>query len=338
MMGERRFRVVFVAIMMRMGSHIFLVNQENFETSVEHGVYATTKVKFPRVDAEVVAGMETVNPGDLVFFYVRNRGIMGLWKATSRSFLDEGLDLWGETGKYPYAICFEPIIRDFRRPVASNDIYDLRDTGKLWTFDLGMVSNKNHYTITKDEAREIIRLLLRNNPISSTPVPVRKPYKESGLRLPMQLNTNRRGQIEYEGFLNAWFMRSFSKGELKSLVGDYEDFLNFVPTSFNRVMDIFLTHVTNIDGMDVLHKLTCMELKTRVGTEEDLRQLVRYEDWLARKLANGDHEMVQSILVAFDFQEQALEYVRKRKVIDEKTVRLLRYRVTQDDIDLEEIE
>ena len=264
-------RQVLVAIMLRMGSHIFLVNQENFEKCIENGVYAATKVQLPRVDAEVVAGMETVNPGDLVFFYVRNSGIRGLWKATSRSFLDEGLDLWGETGKYPYAICFEPIIRDFRRPVASNDIYDLRDAGKLWTFDLGMVRNKNHYTITKDEAREIIRLLLRNNPISSAPVPIRKPHKESELQLPIQLNTDRRGRIEFEGFLNAWFMRSFSRGKLKSLVGDYEDFLNFVPTSFNRVMDIFLTHVTNIDGIDVPHKLTCMELKTRVGTEEDLR-------------------------------------------------------------------
>jgi len=61
---------------------------------------------------------------------------------------------------------------------------------------------------------------------------------------------------------------------------------------------------------------------------------------LVRKLANGDNEMVQSILVAFDFQDKVLEYVQKRRTIEEKTVRLLKYRVTkeQNDIILTEVE
>jgi len=50
--------------------------------------------------------------------------------------------------------------------------------------------------------------------------------------------------------------------------------------------------------------------------------------------------MVQSILVAFDFQDKVLEYVQKRRLIEEKTVRLLQYRVAreQEDIRLTEIE
>jgi hypothetical protein len=49
--------------------------------------------------------------------------------------------------------------------------------------------------------------------------------------------------------------------------------------------------------------------------------------------------MVQSILVAFDFQDKVLEYVRRRKIIEEKTVRLLKYRVTEkrDGITLVEV-
>jgi hypothetical protein len=317
-----------------------MASEENFQKCLEHGVYGATKVSLERVNSEIIAGMETIKAGDFIFFYVRNHGVHGLWKATSSPFVDDGIDIWGEAGKYPYAVCFEPVVRHFPKPIALNDIFDLRDTGKVWTFDLGMVRNKNHYPITKDEARELTRLLLRNNPISYSPTPIPKPYAKSEAQLPIQLDTDRSGHVNFEGYLNAWFIRSFAGGGLKSLIGEYEDFLNFVPTSFNSVMDIFLTHVTNVDGIDVLHKFTCMELKTPVGTEEDLRQLVRYEDWLARKLANGDHEMVQSILVAFDFQAGALEYVRKRKRIDEKTVRLIRYRVTEDkqDILLDEIE
>ena len=49
--------------------------------------------------------------------------------------------------------------------------------------------------------------------------------------------------------------------------------------------------------------------------------------------------MVQSILVGFDFDDKVLEYVQKRRQIEEKTVRLLKYRVNgkQDDLILSEV-
>jgi len=140
--------------------------------------------------------------------------------------------------------------------------------------------------------------------------------------------------------LNAWFMRSFVNGKLKEIIGEYRDYLNYVPTSFNKVMDIFLTHVTSVDGIDVLHNFTCIELKTGICTEENLNQIIKYENWLVRKLAGGDSEMVQSVLVGFDFQERVMEYVQKRKLIEEKTVRLLKYKVNskQNDLILTEVE
>ncbi|MFC1965013.1 hypothetical protein ACFLWG_03320 [Chloroflexota bacterium] len=81
-------------------------------------------------------------------------------------------------------------------------------------------------------------------------------------------------------------------------------------------------------------------MKTGICTDEDLNQIIKYENWLVRKLAGGDSEMVQSMLVGFDFQDKVLEYVRKRRLIEEKSVRLLRYRVTPDqgDIILSEVE
>jgi hypothetical protein len=81
-----------------------------------------------------------------------------------------------------------------------------------------------------------------------------------------------------------------------------------------------------------------VELKTGVCTEENLNQVVRYENWLTRKLANGDSEMVQSILISFDFDDKVREYVQKRKLIEEKTVRLLKYRVDQEKQDITLVE
>jgi len=324
-----------------MGNHIFLASQENFEKCLEYGVYGGIYHSFERTNAEIIAGFEAIIPGDFIFFHVKNIGIYGLWKATSRPFLDEERDVWGRKDQlYPYRVCFEPSIRYFPKPIVLSDILDLRDKGKIWTFDLGTITKKSHQPITTEEGKELIRLLLRNNPIFYPITSISEPFLATEDTLPLKLETDRRGQIKIEGYLNAWFMRSFAQGKLKSLIGEYYDFLNYVPTAFNTVMDIFLTHVTEVDGVDVLHKFTCIELKTGTCTEENLNQIIKYENWLVRKLAGGDTEMVQSILVAVDFQDKVLEYVEKRKLIEEKTVRLLRYRVNseQNDVTLTEVE
>lgn len=83
----------------------------------------------------------------------------------------------------------------------------------------------------------------------------------------MDLTSGQGGRVRYEGWLNAWFMRSLASGELKDLLGDYREFLNLVPTTFNKVMDIFLTHVTTVDSIDILHKYTCIELKSDRDTD-----------------------------------------------------------------------
>jgi len=320
-----------------MGNHIFLVSQENFKECIKHGTYGGTSQPLERINSEIIASFHAIKPDDFIFFYVRNIGIYGLWKATSLPFFDTG----GFLGdKYPYRVCFEPSIRYFPRPVVMSDIMDLQDKGKIWTFDLGAMRQKNHNPITTDEGKELIRLLLRNNPVFQNVTQIVEPATKSNNALPLSLAVDNKGHIKYEGYLNAWFMKSFVNGKLRETIGDYRDFLNYVPTSFNKVMDIFLTHVTSVDGVDVLHNFTCIELKTGACKEEDLNQIIRYENWLVRKLAGGDNEMVQSILVGFDFQDKVLEYVQKRKLIEEKTVRLLKYRITpeQDDIILSEIE
>jgi len=323
-----------------MGSHIFLSTERNFKICLECGVYGGIFHPLERTNSEIIAGFEAIKPGDFIFFYVKNIGVYGLWKVISQAFFDE-FDIWKEEGRsFPYKVCFEPTIRQFSRPVALSDILDLRDKGKIWAFDLGPFTKKSHQPITTEESKELLRLLLRNNPIFKSVTPIPKPYSSNGVILPLKLEADRKGQIKIEGYLNAWFMRSFAQGKLKDIIGEYHDFLNYVPTSFNTVMDIFLTHITTIDSVDILHKFTCMELKTGVCTEDDLNQIVKYENWLVRKLANGDSEMVQSMLVAFDFQDKVLEYVRKRRLIEEKTVRLLKYQVIaeRDDIILTEVE
>ena len=323
-----------------MGSHIFLAGQENFKKCLEFGLYGSASQPLERIDSEVIAGFEAIKPGDFIFFYVRNVGVYGLWKATSFPFFDDN-NIWdNKEQKYPYRVCFEPSIRHFPRPIGLSDILDLQDKGRIWTFELGAMRLKNHNPITTDESKELIRLLLRNNPIFRSVEIIPNPYQKKDSDLLLSLATDGKGRIKYEGYLNAWFMKNFALGKMKEIIGEYADFLNYVPTSFNKVMDIFLTHVTSVDGVDILHNFTCIELKTGICVEENLNQIIKYENWLVRKLASGDNEMVQSILVGYDFHDKVLEYVQKRKLIEEKVVRLLKYRVdaVQNDITLHEVE
>ncbi len=324
-----------------MAGHIFVTSSENFELCKQKGICGDAEHTHERTNAELLARFETLQKGDFVFFYVTGiQGIYGLWKVSNKPFYDN-TPIWiSESQVYPYRTCIEPYIRDFPKPVDMSDIYDLMDKGKIWTFELGKFGrSKNHHTITTEESKEFVRLLLRNNPVFKPvkAIPNAHPYRNNPL--PLKLETDHKGFLKYEGYLTAWFMRMFSNGALKDIFGEYSDCLCNVPTSFNKEMDIFLTHITKVDGLDILHKYSVMELKRDLANEDDLAQLIRYENWLIRKMAEGDSEMVQSVIVAFDFANEVIGYVSKRKSLEQKTVRLFKYSVNKkiNDIEIKEI-
>lgn len=323
-----------------MGAHIFLVGEDNFKVCVNRGVYGCVMPNTEWNKAEVIAGILSIQPDDLVFFYVKNKGIYGLWKVAGEPYFDK-TKVWSSNKQlFPYRLSFDTAVGRFSQPISLNDVLDLRDKGQVWTFDLNPVQQKNQYKITTNEARELLRLLLRNNPVGQERSVIPDPYvPESKNKVSIDLASGESGQVKYEGWLNAWFMRSLARGELKELLGDYREFLNLVPTTFNKVMDIFLTHVTTIDSVDVIYKFTCIELKVDRANEKDLAQILRYEDWLARKLAAGDKEMIQTVLVARRFTDGVIEYVKNRRHIEEKSVRLIVYSVTEDNqsVDLQEV-
>jgi hypothetical protein len=154
--------------------------------------------------------------------------------------------------------------------------------------------------------------------------------QEQKAKIDIHLTSGHGGRVRYEDWLNGWFMRSLANGELKDLLGDYREFLNLVPTTLNKVMGIFLTHVITVESIDILHKYTCIELKADRATEEDLAQMLKYQDWLDRKLGSGDNEMIQSVLVARRFSDGVVDYVKNRQLIEERAIRLIAYQVTED--------
>lgn len=325
-----------------MGAHILLVGADNFDICIERGVYGCVLPAKEWNQAEVVAGISSMQRGDLIFFYVKNRGVYGLWQVAGVPFFDT-VKIWrDDTQIFPYRFTFEPIVGNFPSPVTLNDVLELRDQGLIWTFDLNPVQQKNQYKITMAEAEKLLRLLLRNNSLRTLPREINKPYAvpDTAHEIEIDLTSDRNGKIKYEGWLNAWFMKSFSFGKLSHIFGGYNEFINLVPTTYNKVMDIFLTHSERIGSVDVMYKYTCIELKADRADEEDLAQLLRYEKWLAQKLASGDFDMIQSVLVAHRFTNEVLDYVKRRNDIEAKKVKMIKYELDGQPLDvfLEELQ
>jgi hypothetical protein len=312
-----------------MSAHVFLVSEDNFEICINRGVYGCVLPSTEWNKAEIIAGIFSIQPNDLVFFYVKNRGVYGLWKVVGEPYFDLTKVWPNDQQFFPFRFSFEPIVSHFPTPISLNDVLDLHDKGRIWTFDLNPVQQKNQYKITTNEARELLRLLLRNNPIQQEPRNVAEPYIPLD---PQKIDIDFssicvNGRIRYEGWLNAWIMRSLARCELKDQFGEYKEFINLVPTSFNKVLDVFLTHVTTIDSIEIVYKYTCIELKIDRASEQDLTQILRYEKWLSHKLAQGDDQMIQSVLIAKHFSDGVLDYVNKRNRIEEKSVNLMKYEV-----------
>lgn len=128
-----------------MGAHVFLVGEDNFEVCIRHGVYGCVMPSTEWNKAEIVAGILSIQPGDLVFFYVKNRGVYGLWKVIGAPYFDETKVWANDQQLFPYRFSFEPAVGYFSKPVSLSDVLDLRDKGRIWTFDLNPVQQKNQY-------------------------------------------------------------------------------------------------------------------------------------------------------------------------------------------------
>ena len=116
-----------------MGAHILLTSEANFAVCASRGVYGCVMPAKEWNKAEIVAGILSIQPSDLVFFYVKNQGVYGLWRVLGTPYFD-GTRIWADDKQlFPYRISFEPAVGHFPKPVSLSDVLDLRDKGRIWT-------------------------------------------------------------------------------------------------------------------------------------------------------------------------------------------------------------
>ena len=320
-----------------MAVHIFVVSEENFEVCIRRGLAAIPGGTKPDINDQLISRMVMIRPGDRILFYIKGKKeIRGVYRSVDRVFYDE-TPVWSlpENKVFPYRIKIDNSENVFDQPLFLSDIYDLRDSGKLWTFSLERPSGRGNsmFAISDVEFEEILQLYLKVNQVFNEPQHIKEPYRHIDPNSLEKLHFISNGQPKYESTLASLFLNSLSNNEYFQIFGVYSDYLAYVPTSFQKEIDALLFH-THPKRNDIIVAYTIVELKRDTFTEDGLSQLLRYEDWFLKKRVNGDSRAVRTVAIAKSFSEGVIEYLQKRERLEGKKAILMQYNVTDYKLNL----
>jgi hypothetical protein len=214
-------------------------------------------------------------------------------------------------------------------------MYDLRDTGRLWTFSLERARGSNSmFSISDGEFDEILRLYFKANQIVAEPEAIAEPFRHVEPNLLARLTFDEEGRPKYESTVASLVLDGFSRGQYQDVFGAYSDYLAYVPTSFQKEIDLVLLHSLPNDATTVV-AYSIVELKRDRFTRESLSQLLRYEDWFLKRRVGGDSRAIRTVAVARSFDSDVVDYLKSREQMEGKTVNLLRYRFDVGQLRLE---
>ncbi len=307
--------------------HIFAVDEENFKICTERGLAAIPGLIKDATNDSLLSRMAIIRKGDLLLFYVvGKKELRGVYKTKEKAFFDES-KVWPENDKnqiYPYRVPFETSQFTFKNPIYLSDIYDLKDQGLIWTFTLHRPNGTPNalFSITKQEFDQVLKLFLKVNFFYQHPHPIPNPYPYFKPGISHKLTFDDSGKPKYEATLMSLLLDGFVDFRFTEIFGNYDDYVSYVPTSFNKEIDILLIH-NNPLRKDEIIGYTIIEVKNGSFDEKALSQILRYEEWFLKKRVNGDHNMIRTVAIAKTFSKKVIDYLQKRKVYEGKSVLLL---------------
>lgn len=323
--------------------HIFVMTETNYEVCVRKGLTAVpSKIDKPNVNDGLISRMSLIRKGDLILFYlVGIKEIHGVFKALERPFYDDTF-VWEPNPKdkdahqvYPYRVRFDNSDFNFKKPVNLSDIYDLKDNGLIWTFTLNRPNGTGNslFAITETEYKEILNIFLKINAMYSEPQQIREPYRYFKPGLYPHLTFDDNSQPKYESTLMSLLLDGFATNQYENIFGKYSDYVAYVPTSFNKEIDILLLHSSPIAPYQIT-AYNIIEVKNAIFDEKGLSQLLKYEDWFLKKRVNGDYNMIRTTAIAPSFSKKVKEYISQRREYEGKEVLLLKFLNTYNGLEL----
>lgn len=310
-----------------MSVHVFTVNEENYEICCQRGLVGLPEPKESRSRDNIFDGLLSrlacIKEDDYILMYIIGaKELRGVWRADGFPFYDQ-TQVWTDR-VYPFRCRIKPSEFCFENPLKLNDINDLRNNGKIWTWSLQRASGSNSmFSMSDYEFHIIISEYLKINPFSMNTwrIPVPYPYHESNIRSCLHTDSE---NLRYEYSVMTHLNHGFASAEFKEIFGNYTDFLSYVPTNIGREMDILLMY-SHPNDKNVVLSYDIIEVKRDEFDEKALSQLIDYESWFLHKKVSGDQNMVRTTAIAQSFSSDIVEYIEKRTAIENKPIKLIKY-------------
>lgn len=315
-----------------MAVHIFSVTEENYKICTQRGLVGLPEPKEGRSRDNIFDGllsrMTAIRDSDHILLYIiGTKELRGLWQAEGRAFYEEST-VWPDR-IYPFRCKIKTAPYHFERALKLNDINDLRNSGKIWTWALQRATGSNAmFSISDNEFNILLREYMKINPFTMSKDIVREPYPFREYNLREYIHTEK-GEPQYEYSLMAFLNEALAKGEYTNIFGNYTDFLSYVPTNLGREMDILLMFDNPLKEMDIA-SYDIVEVKRSEFGPKALIQLIDYESWFLQKKVSGDLNMVRTTAIAKTFSEEVIDYVKNRKLFENKPIKLVQYHYTSD--------
>lgn len=316
-----------------MPAHVFVLDNTNYNICIHRGIVglpeasAESKNKHATNEA-LLSRMAIVKEGDYVLFYVTGiKELRGIWRAIGQPFYDI-TPVWKDK-LYPFRFRLESTEYSFEKPLRLNDIFDLRNSGKIWTFALNRASGTNAmFSISNTEFDILLQEYLKTNPFTINRNVIMEPYPVKPANLFEQIHRIDNGLLpRYEASLMAMLLGSFVKGQFQEMFGNYSDYLSYIPTNLGTEIDILL-FFNNPQNTYQTMSYDIIEVKLDRFDGKALRQLIGYESWFIHKKVQGDMNMVRVSAIAKRFDADVVEYVQKRKQYEDKEIKLCQYDIS----------
>lgn len=314
-----------------MAVHVFVTNQENFKICVEHGIVALPEVSQDKTFDELLSRIVTVKEDDYIFIYITSpqMELHGVWKADGNPFYEEA-PVWPDR-VYPFRCRIKPSEYRFDTPLKLNEITDLYNNGRLWTWTLTRTAGRKTpnamFSLSNAEFHLLISEFLKINPFTSTVWRIQTPYPYRESNIIDYVHYDENEKPAYESSIMTLLANSFNMKKFDVLFGNYSDYLCYVPNSIGKEMDFLLIYSNPYHKEEIL-SYDIIELKRDKFKEEGLRQLIGYESWFLQKKVAGDQKMLRVSAIAASFSNDVIDYAKKRENIENRRIKLLKYDVT----------
>jgi hypothetical protein len=318
-----------------MAVHIFTVSEENYKICVEKGLVAIPDSEKSDVFDGLLSRLSGVKEDDYVLMYVIGaKFLRGVWKVEGRPFY-ENTQVW-EDKIYPFRCRIKWSEYNFQKPLKLDDINDLCNSGKIWTWAFQRASGHNcMFSISDAEFRILLTEFMKINPFSTQKGIILQPYPYHEFNLINMLHIQD-STLKYESTIMSLLSAEFAKGSYTNIFGNYSDFLSYVPTNLGKEMDFLLMYNNPLSTGQVV-SYDIIEVKKDKFNEEALSQLISYESWFLQKKVAGDSNMVRTTAIAKSFSNDVIQYVSQRKRIENKPIKLLQYSYGEKGLELSAI-